>query len=89
MRKLIVAAASAATLATVGLAATAQAQPTSHGAGVGTTASLSKVAVTGIPTGFQVNAPSTAAACTWTVTSSPALPKSVTTGVGGPTTAPS
>src|SRR5580700_3940650 len=80
MRKLVVAAATAATLATLGLTATAQAQPASL-ATLKITGPASAGIVVGIPTGFQEAASPTTAKCTWTVT--PALPKTVTLGKGG------
>lgn len=76
MRKLIVAAATAATLGSLGLTATAQAQPAAHTAKAGP----AKTVVAGIPSGFTVAAASSASACTWKVTGQP---KSVTAGPGG------
>ena len=78
MRKVIVAAATAATLGTLGLAATAQAQPTSHSAGRADPA-VSKTVVAGIPAAFEV-VDSASSKCTWTVTG---LPGPVTAGAGG------
>jgi ABC-type phosphate transport system substrate-binding protein len=75
MRKLIVAAATAATLGTLGLTATAQAQPVSPGR-VDTT--VAKTAVAGIPTAFELVDHATSK-CTWTVTG---LPGPVTAGAG-------
>src|SRR6266700_2700601 len=80
MRRLIVAAATAATLATLGLTATAQAQPATLRA-LTITGPTSANIVVGIPTGFQESATPNTATCTWTIT--PALPKSVTFGKGG------
>ncbi len=80
MRRLVVAAATAATLGTLGLTATAQAQPASL-ATLTITGPASEGIVAGIPTGFQEAATPTTAKCTWTVT--PALPKTVTLGKGG------
>ena len=80
MRRLVVAAATAATLGTFGLTATAQAQPASL-ATLTITGPASEGIVAGIPTGFQEAATPTTAKCTWTVT--PALPKTVTLGKGG------
>jgi ABC-type phosphate transport system substrate-binding protein len=74
MRKLIVAAATAATLGTLGLTATAQAQPASP------FATVKKTVVAGIPSGFTVKASSSSTACTWKVTGQP---KTVTAGAGG------
>jgi ABC-type phosphate transport system substrate-binding protein len=74
MRRLVVAAATAATLGTLGLTATAQAQPSSPAA------TVTKTVVAGIPSGFTVKAPSSSKACTWKVTGAP---KSVTAGKGG------
>ncbi len=65
MRRLVVAAATAATLGTLGLTATAQAQPSS------TAATVTKTVVAGIPSGFTVKAPSSSKACTWAVTGTP------------------
>jgi ABC-type phosphate transport system substrate-binding protein len=73
MRRLVVAAATAATLGTLGLTATAQAQPSSPAA------TVTKTVVAGIPSGFTVKAPSSSKACTWAVTGTP---KSVTSGKG-------
>jgi ABC-type phosphate transport system substrate-binding protein len=80
MRKLVVAAATAATLGTLGLTATAQAQPATLAA-LKITGPASANIVVGIPTGFQEAATPTTAKCTWTIT--PALPKTVTFGKGG------
>jgi ABC-type phosphate transport system substrate-binding protein len=81
MRRLVVAAATAAaTLATLGLTATAQAQPASLAA-LKITGPASAGIVVGIPTGFQEAATPTTAKCTWSIT--PALPKTVTLGTGG------
>ena len=81
MRRLVVAAATAAaTLGTLGLTATAQAQPASLAA-LKITGPASAGIVVGIPTGFQEAATPTTAKCTWSVT--PALPKTVTLGTGG------
>jgi len=80
MRTLVVAAATAATLATLGLTATAQAQPATARA-LKITGPASAGIVVGIPTGFQEAATPNTAACTWTIT--PALPKTVTLGKGG------
>ena len=80
MRKLVVAAATAATLGTLGLTATAQAQPAAHRAPT-INGPASAGIVVGIPTGFQEAATPNTAACTWTIT--PALPKTVTLGKGG------
>jgi ABC-type phosphate transport system substrate-binding protein len=77
MRKVIVAAATAATLGTLGLAATAQAEPTSHSAGRADPA-VSKTVVAGIPAAFEV-VDSASSKCTWTVTG---LPGPVTAGAG-------
>ncbi len=77
MRKVIVAAATAATLATLGLTATAQAQPASHSAGRADPA-VSKTVVAGIPAAFTVVDHATSK-CTWTVTG---LPGPVTAGAG-------
>ncbi len=78
MRKLMVAAATAATLSTLGLTATAQAMPASHDAGR-VSASSSKTVVKGIPAAFTVTQ-SAKAKCTWKVTGQPG---SVTAGAGG------
>jgi ABC-type phosphate transport system substrate-binding protein len=80
MRKLVVAAATAATLGTLGLTATAQAQPTSL-ATLTITGPASVRIVAGIPAGFQEAATPNTAKCTWAIT--PALPKTVTFGKGG------
>jgi ABC-type phosphate transport system substrate-binding protein len=80
MRRPIVAAAAAATLGTLGLTATAQAQPATQRA-LTITGPASASIVVGIPTGFQDSASPSTAACTWSIT--PALPKSVTFGKGG------
>lgn len=80
MRRLIVAAATAASLGTLGLTATAQAQPASLRALTITGPSSANIVV-GIPTGFQESASPNTSACTWSIT--PALPKSVTFGKGG------
>src|SRR5580692_5421391 len=81
MRRLVVAAATAAaTLGTLGLTATAQAQPASLAAPK-ITGPASAGIVVGIPTGFQEAATPTTAKCTWSVT--PALPKTATLGTGG------
>ena len=80
MRRLVVAAATVATLGTLGLTATAQAQPASL-ATLKITGPASEGIVVGIPTGFQEAATPTTAKCTWSVT--PALPKTVTLGKGG------
>jgi ABC-type phosphate transport system substrate-binding protein len=80
MRKLVVAAATAATLGTLGLTGTAQAQPATLAA-LKITGPASANIVVGIPTGFQEAATPTTAKCTWTIT--PALPKTVTFGKGG------
>jgi ABC-type phosphate transport system substrate-binding protein len=79
MRRLVVAAATAATLGTLGLTATAQAQPSGHISRI-PAATVTKTAVAGIPSGFTVKAGSSSSACTWTVTGQP---KSVTAGKGG------
>ena len=78
MRKLIVAAATAATVSTLGLTATAQALAVSHGAGRAP-AAVSKTAVAGIPAAFTVVQASTTK-CVWKTTG---LPGPVTSGVGG------
>src|SRR5262245_53105668 len=78
MRKLIVAAATAATVSTLGLTATAQALAVSQGAGRAA-AAISKTAVAGIPAAFTVAQASTTK-CTWKTTG---LPGPVTSGVGG------
>jgi precorrin isomerase len=80
MRRLVVAAATAATLGPLGLTATAQAQPASL-ATLKITGPASAGIVVGIPTGFQEAATPNTAKCTWSVT--PALPKTVTLGIGG------
>jgi len=80
MRRLVVAAATAATLGTLGLTATAQAQPATARA-LKITGPASAGIVVGIPTGFQEAATPNTAACTWSIT--PALPKTVTLGKGG------
>jgi ABC-type phosphate transport system substrate-binding protein len=80
MRRLVIAAATAASLATLGLTAATQAQPVSLRA-LTITGPTSANIVVGIPTGFQESASPTTAKCTWTIT--PALPKSVTFGKGG------
>jgi ABC-type phosphate transport system substrate-binding protein len=77
MRKVIVAAASAAILGTLGLTATAQAQPASHNTGRADP-TVAKTAVAGIPTAFEVVDHATSK-CTWTVTG---LPGPVTAGAG-------
>jgi ABC-type phosphate transport system substrate-binding protein len=77
MRKLMVAAATAATLSTLGLTATAQALPVGHNAGR-VTASSAQTVVKGIPAAFTITQ-SPSAKCTWTVTG---LPGSVTAGPG-------
>jgi ABC-type phosphate transport system substrate-binding protein len=74
----MVAAATAATLSTLGLTATAQALPVGHNAGR-VAASSAQTVVKGIPAAFTVTQPATAK-CTWTVTG---LPGPVTAGVGG------
>jgi len=76
MRKVIVAAATAATLGTLGLTATAQAQSASPSVGTATT--VNKTVVAGIPAAFTLVKSSTKA-CTWKVTG---LPGPVTSGVG-------
>jgi ABC-type phosphate transport system substrate-binding protein len=76
MRKVIVAAATAATLATLGLTATAQAQSASPSVGTATT--VSKTVVAGIPAAFTVIDKGTSK-CTWKVTG---LPGPVTAGAG-------
>ena len=78
MRKLIVAAATAATVSTLGLTATAQALSVSQGAGR-VNAAVTKTVVAGIPAAFTVVEPSTAK-CTWKTTG---LPGPVTSGIGG------
>jgi ABC-type phosphate transport system substrate-binding protein len=80
MRRLVVAAATAATLGSLGLTATAQAQPATLRA-LTITGPSSAGVVVGIPAGFQEAATPNTAACTWTIT--PALPKTVTLGKGG------
>ena len=80
MRRLVVAAATAATLTTLGLTATAQAQPATQRAPA-ITGPASDHLVVGIPTGFQEVATPNTATCTWTIT--PPLPKTVTLGKGG------
>jgi ABC-type phosphate transport system substrate-binding protein len=80
MRRLIVAAATAATLGTLGLTATAQAQPASL-AGLKISGLAKAGIVVGIPTGFQESAKPNTTKCTWSIT--PALPTSVTFGTGG------
>ena len=80
MRRLVVAAAAAATLGTLGLTATAQAQPVTARA-LAITGPATAGLVAGIPAGFQEAATPTTAKCTWSVT--PALPKTVTLGTGG------
>jgi len=81
MRRLVVAAATAAaTLGTLGLTATAQAQPATLRA-LAITGPASAGIVVGIPTGFQEAATPTTAKCTWSIT--PALPKTATLGTGG------
>ncbi len=80
MRKLVVAAASAATLATLGLTATAQAQPTIS-AGLKISGPVTATVVAGIPTALQFSATPNTAKCTWTI--SPNVPASVTKGSGG------
>jgi hypothetical protein len=77
MRSLIVAAATAAALGTLGLTATAQAQPAALRA-LTITGPASAGVVAGIPTGFQEVATPNTSACTWSIT--PALPKTVTLG---------
>ena len=77
MRKVIVAAASAAILGTLGLTATAQAQPAGHMAGRADPA-VSETVVAGIPAAFEVT-DHASSACTWTVTG---LPGPVTAGAG-------
>jgi ABC-type phosphate transport system substrate-binding protein len=79
MRRLVVAAATAATLGTLGLTATAQAQPATQRA-LTITGPASSHIVVGIPTGFQEVATPNTAKCTWTIT--PALPKTATLGKG-------
>jgi ABC-type phosphate transport system substrate-binding protein len=77
MRKLIIAAATAATLATLGLSATAQAQPTSTHARLAAT-TVSKTVVRGIPAAFQLTKTGTGTTkCTWKVTKG-SFPSSVT-----------
>jgi hypothetical protein len=76
MRKVIVAAATAAALGTLGLAATAQAQATPR---VTATTAKERV-VAGIPAAFTVADSGAKAKCTWKVTG---LEKSVTQGKGG------
>jgi hypothetical protein len=71
MRRLVVAAATAATLGTLGLTATAQAQPATLRAPK-ITGPASAGIVVGIPTGFQEAATPNTATCTWTIT--PAQP---------------
>jgi ABC-type phosphate transport system substrate-binding protein len=70
MRKLIVAAATAATLGTLGLTATAQAQTASPNV---TTTTLKKTVVAGIPSFFDVKklGGSSTNKCTWTATGLP------------------
>jgi ABC-type phosphate transport system substrate-binding protein len=80
MRRLIVAAATAAALGTLGLTATAQAQPATQRA-LTITGPATVGIVVGIPTGFQAAATPNTSACTWSIT--PALPKTVTLGKGG------
>jgi ABC-type phosphate transport system substrate-binding protein len=80
MRRLIVAAATAAALGTLGLTATAQAQPATLRA-LTITGPASAGVVAGIPAGFQETATPNTSACTWSIT--PALPKTVTLGKGG------
>src|SRR5262249_44242199 len=78
MRKLIVAAATAATVSTLGLTATAQALSVSQGAGRAT-AAVSKTVVAGIPAAFTIVQASTTK-CVWKTTG---LPGPVTSGIGG------
>ena len=80
MRKLIIAAASAAAVGALSLMATATAQalPTSPTSARAT--AVSKTVVAGIPAAFTIAAPSSAAACTWASTGAPG---SVTAGAGG------
>lgn len=66
MRKLIVAAATAATLGTLGLTATAQAQPAVHRID----ATIKRTVVAGIPSFFDIKRTSSTA-CTWTATGLP------------------
>jgi len=66
MRKLIVAAATAATLGTLGLTATAQAQPVVHHVD----ATINRTVVAGIPAFFDIKRTSSTA-CTWTATGLP------------------
>ena len=70
MRKLIVAAATAATLGTLGLTATAQAQPAGPNV---TSTTLHRTVVAGIPSFFDVvkNGGSSTNTCTWTATGLP------------------
>jgi ABC-type phosphate transport system substrate-binding protein len=78
MRKLIVAAATAATVSTLGLTATAQALSVNQGAGRAP-AAVTKTVVAGIPAAFTIVQPGTAK-CTWKTTG---LPGPVTSGTGG------
>ena len=78
MRKLIVAAATAATVSTLGLTATAQALAVSQSAGRAP-AAVSKTAVAGIPAAFTV-VQASMTKCVWKTTG---LPGPVTSGVGG------
>ena len=75
MRKMMVAAATAAALGTVGLAVTAQAQPVTHRADP----AVAETVVAGIPGAFTVHQTGTEN-CTWKVTG---LPGSVTAASGG------